>query len=126
MLAAIRLQVGRCLSIVFLYIFIKLSGTLQVEPTHLLTAELNGTLLKDGVDSGVAAQSIVGAFDGTSLTKLVDGCHGSIAVAQSQLALCLDEIHLRDTHHDGITARDVVGWVILIILVIQELLDTWE
>ena len=122
-------DVGSGLGVVLLHILVELAGALEVEPAHLLATELDGTLVEDDVEGGIAAQRIVGAGLGTHTAQRIDGCHGTRGVALTQLGLSLDQIHLGQTQHDGVAVGDVVAGIVEVdvaLVEVEELLDAGE
>ena len=85
-------NVATGLGVVLLHVVDQGVGTLQVEPALVLTAQLDGALLQDSLDSNGTADGIVLASDGAGCAQLVDGLQGIAACCQ--LSLCLNQVHL--------------------------------
>jgi hypothetical protein len=103
-------------------------STFQVKPTSIFAAQFNSTLLKDNININITLsedcrEGVVLAFDGTCLTKGVDGLKGIATCLE--LALSYDEVHLCETEHDTVAVREVKAEIGGIVRRVEELLDTW-
>ena len=114
-------DVLRSLGVVLLDMVEQRVGALQVEPALVLAAKFDGTFLQDGLDVDCAADGVVLAFDGADLAQSVDGGQG--IASGGQLGLGLDEIHLCQAEHHDVAIRSVVGGIVCVVDVVEELLD---
>ena len=114
-------DVARSLGVVGLHVLDEFVGAFQVEPALVFAAELECTLVEDGLDGDGAADGVVLALDGASLAQRIDG--GQSVAASLHLGLGLDEVHLGETEHHDVAIGGIVGGIGLVVDVVEEFLD---